>query len=170
MKIKNFNFFFYIKKEKRKKKKEKRKRIYSELLASMEPSNVRTNTFTSKVFNCATLNSRSLSIWAQTTNRSRTPATTTGRESRAIFPTMSLSLSLSSYSIVFVVSLVIHHVHGFFVLQKAVKKKGAYPLRPGVQGFFITCDGGRERQASHEAINVIDSVCLCVFYYFVCWN
>ncbi|XP_071927635.1 uncharacterized protein [Coffea arabica] len=36
-------------------------------------------------------------------------------------------------------------------------KKGAYPLHPGVQGFFITCDGGRERQASHEAINVIDS-------------
>ncbi|XP_030960000.1 LOW QUALITY PROTEIN: AP2/ERF domain-containing protein PFD0985w [Quercus lobata] len=41
--------------------------------------------------------------------------------------------------------------------NKAVKKKGSYPLRPGVQGFFNTCDGGRERQASHEAINVIDS-------------
>ncbi|XVF04787.1 hypothetical protein REPUB_Repub05bG0115400 [Reevesia pubescens] len=41
--------------------------------------------------------------------------------------------------------------------NKAVKKKGAYPLRPGVEGFFITCDGGRERQAAHEAINVIDS-------------
>ncbi|GMY16416.1 general transcription factor 3C polypeptide 5 [Fagus crenata] len=41
--------------------------------------------------------------------------------------------------------------------NKAVKKKGSYPLRPGVQGFFITCDGGRERQASHEAIDVIDS-------------
>ncbi|CAL5426057.1 unnamed protein product [Camellia sinensis] len=37
-------------------------------------------------------------------------------------------------------------------------KKGSYPLRPGVQGFFITCDGGRERQASHESINVIDSL------------
>ncbi|CAI9785764.1 unnamed protein product [Fraxinus pennsylvanica] len=36
-------------------------------------------------------------------------------------------------------------------------KKGKYALRPGVQGFFITCDGGRERQASNEAINVIDS-------------
>ncbi|XP_051120721.1 uncharacterized protein LOC127244292 [Andrographis paniculata] len=36
-------------------------------------------------------------------------------------------------------------------------RKGAYPLCPGVEGFFITCDGGRERQASHEAINVIDS-------------
>ncbi|CAH9100068.1 unnamed protein product [Cuscuta epithymum] len=36
-------------------------------------------------------------------------------------------------------------------------KKGSYPLRPGVQGFFITCDGGRERQTSHEAVNVIDS-------------
>lgn len=45
------------------------------------------------------------------------------------------------------------------VLQKPVKKKGPYPLHPGVQGFFITCDGGKERQASHEAINVIDSVC-----------
>ncbi|PPD75930.1 hypothetical protein GOBAR_DD27150 [Gossypium barbadense] len=41
--------------------------------------------------------------------------------------------------------------------NKAVKKKGAYPLRPGVQGFFITCDGGRERQAAHEALDVIDS-------------
>lgn len=41
--------------------------------------------------------------------------------------------------------------------NKAVKKKGSYPLHPGVQGFFITCDGGRERQASNEAINVIDS-------------
>ncbi|XP_030504652.2 uncharacterized protein LOC115719670 isoform X1 [Cannabis sativa] len=41
--------------------------------------------------------------------------------------------------------------------NKPVKKKGSYPLRPGVQGFFITCDGGRERQASHEAIDVIDS-------------
>ncbi|KAK4785677.1 hypothetical protein SAY86_002366 [Trapa natans] len=40
--------------------------------------------------------------------------------------------------------------------NKPVKQKG-YPLRPGVQGFFITCDGGRERQASREAINVIDS-------------
>ncbi|XP_039054188.1 THUMP domain-containing protein 1 homolog [Hibiscus syriacus] len=38
-----------------------------------------------------------------------------------------------------------------------VSPKGAYPLRPGVQGFLITCDGGRERQAAHEAINVIDS-------------
>ncbi|XP_073311370.1 uncharacterized protein [Primulina huaijiensis] len=36
-------------------------------------------------------------------------------------------------------------------------KKGAHPLCPGVQGFFITCDGGREHKASHEAINVIDS-------------
>lgn len=41
--------------------------------------------------------------------------------------------------------------------NKPVKKKGQYPLRPGVQGFFITCDGGREHQASNEAINVIDS-------------
>ncbi|KAJ8449429.1 hypothetical protein Cgig2_002226 [Carnegiea gigantea] len=41
--------------------------------------------------------------------------------------------------------------------NKPVKKKGPSPLRPGVQGFFITCDGGRERQASHEALNVIDS-------------
>ncbi|KAG4987420.1 THUMP domain-containing protein 1 [Glycine max] len=41
--------------------------------------------------------------------------------------------------------------------QKAVKKKGSYPLRPGVQGFFITCDGGREHQASREALNILDS-------------
>ncbi|XP_010453317.1 PREDICTED: THUMP domain-containing protein 1 homolog [Camelina sativa] len=41
--------------------------------------------------------------------------------------------------------------------NRPVKKKGAYPLKPGVQGFFISCDGGREYQASQEAINVIDS-------------
>ncbi|KAL2347943.1 hypothetical protein Fmac_001943 [Flemingia macrophylla] len=40
--------------------------------------------------------------------------------------------------------------------NKAVKK-GSYPLRPGVQGFFITCDGGREHQASREALNILDS-------------
>jgi hypothetical protein len=37
-------------------------------------------------------------------------------------------------------------------------RKGAYPLRPGVQGFFITCDGGRERQATREALSLLDSV------------
>ncbi|XP_021772133.1 uncharacterized protein LOC110736265 [Chenopodium quinoa] len=42
--------------------------------------------------------------------------------------------------------------------NKAVKKKGPSPLRPGIQGFFITCDGGREHQASQEAINVIDTI------------
>ncbi|KAG8090011.1 hypothetical protein GUJ93_ZPchr0011g27228 [Zizania palustris] len=36
-------------------------------------------------------------------------------------------------------------------------RKGGYPLRPGVQGFFITCDGGRERQASREALSLLDS-------------
>ncbi|KAF3500647.1 hypothetical protein F2Q69_00044981 [Brassica cretica] len=41
--------------------------------------------------------------------------------------------------------------------EPSAKKKGAYPLKPGVQGFFISCDGGREYQASQEAINVIDS-------------
>lgn len=35
--------------------------------------------------------------------------------------------------------------------------KGSRPLRPGVQGFFITCDGGRERQAAHEAINLLEN-------------
>ncbi|KAL8159437.1 hypothetical protein V2J09_000974 [Rumex salicifolius] len=41
--------------------------------------------------------------------------------------------------------------------NKPVKKKGAYPLTPGVEGFFITCDGGREHQAAQEALSVIDS-------------
>lgn len=41
--------------------------------------------------------------------------------------------------------------------NKPVRKKGPSPIRPGVIGFFITCDGGREFQASQEAINVIDS-------------
>ncbi|KAF8676351.1 hypothetical protein HU200_047052 [Digitaria exilis] len=36
-------------------------------------------------------------------------------------------------------------------------RKGGYPLRPGVQGFFITCDGGRERQATREALSLLDS-------------
>lgn len=53
----------------------------------------------------------------------------------------------------------------YFDVQKAVKKKGSYPLHPGVQGFFITCDGGRERQASNEAINVIDSVCCSLLFF-----
>lgn len=47
-------------------------------------------------------------------------------------------------------------------LQKPVRK-GSYPLRPGVQGFFITCDGGRESQASREAINLLDNVCSFFF-------
>lgn len=37
-------------------------------------------------------------------------------------------------------------------------RKGAYPLRPSVQGFFITCDGGRERDATREALSLLDSV------------
>ncbi|OIV94943.1 hypothetical protein TanjilG_22140 [Lupinus angustifolius] len=41
--------------------------------------------------------------------------------------------------------------------NKSVKKKGSYPLHPGVEGFFITCDGGREYQASSEALNILDS-------------
>ncbi|KAK9673608.1 hypothetical protein RND81_12G178400 [Saponaria officinalis] len=41
--------------------------------------------------------------------------------------------------------------------NKAVRKKGGNPIRAGVEGFFITCDGGREFQAAQEAINVIDS-------------
>ncbi|KAE9606527.1 hypothetical protein Lal_00013954 [Lupinus albus] len=41
--------------------------------------------------------------------------------------------------------------------NKTVKKKGSYPLHPGVEGFFITCDGGREYQASSEALNILDS-------------
>ncbi|XP_061374157.1 uncharacterized protein LOC133316427 [Gastrolobium bilobum] len=41
--------------------------------------------------------------------------------------------------------------------NKPVKKKGSYPLHPGVQGFFITCDGGREHQASREALNILES-------------
>jgi tRNA acetyltransferase TAN1 len=47
-------------------------------------------------------------------------------------------------------------------------RKGAYPLRPGVQGFFITCDGGRERQATREALSLLDSVsCSPVFRFSV---
>lgn len=38
-------------------------------------------------------------------------------------------------------------------------RKGSYPLRPGVQGFFLTCDGGRERQATNEALNLLETVC-----------
>ncbi|KAI9075977.1 hypothetical protein K1719_042049 [Acacia pycnantha] len=41
--------------------------------------------------------------------------------------------------------------------NKPVKKKGSHPLHPGVKGFFITCDGGREHQASREALNIIES-------------
>ncbi|XP_028116280.1 uncharacterized protein LOC114314047 [Camellia sinensis] len=48
----------------------------------------------------------------------------------------------------------------YFPFNTSVKK-GSYPLRPGVQGFFITCDGGRERQAFHESIIVINSIGFC---------
>ncbi|XP_008800257.1 THUMP domain-containing protein 1 homolog isoform X2 [Phoenix dactylifera] len=36
-------------------------------------------------------------------------------------------------------------------------RKGSYPLRPGVLGFFLTCDGGRERQATNEALNLLET-------------
>ncbi|CAA6663572.1 unnamed protein product [Spirodela intermedia] len=36
-------------------------------------------------------------------------------------------------------------------------RKGPYPLRPRVQGFFITCDGGRERQAANDALSLLDT-------------
>ncbi|XP_020585757.1 THUMP domain-containing protein 1 homolog [Phalaenopsis equestris] len=44
-----------------------------------------------------------------------------------------------------------------FLPHGKVVRKGLYPLRPGVQGFFITCDGGRERQAANEALNLLES-------------
>lgn len=44
------------------------------------------------------------------------------------------------------------------ILQRPTKK-GHYAVRPGVEGFFITCDGGRESQARNEAINLFDKVC-----------
>ncbi|XXG53172.1 hypothetical protein AAC387_Pa03g1314 [Persea americana] len=44
-----------------------------------------------------------------------------------------------------------------YLPQNKPVRKGSYPLRPGVQGFFITCDGGRESQASREAINLLDN-------------
>ena len=31
-------------------------------------------------------------------------------------------------------------------------KERHYAVRPGVEGFFITCDGGKESQARSEAI------------------
>ncbi|KAH7511341.1 hypothetical protein FEM48_ZijujUnG0024900 [Ziziphus jujuba var. spinosa] len=68
---------------------------------------------------------------------------------------LSLSLSLILYLCTFFFFMDFFWVQ--INLQKPVKKKGQYPLHPGVQGFFITCDGGREHQASREAINVIDS-------------
>ncbi|KAJ4972258.1 hypothetical protein NE237_005357 [Protea cynaroides] len=46
--------------------------------------------------------------------------------------------------------------HRYLPFNRHVKR-GTYPLRPGVHGFFITCDGGREKQASNEAINVLDN-------------
>ncbi|RRT84044.1 hypothetical protein B296_00016016 [Ensete ventricosum] len=46
--------------------------------------------------------------------------------------------------------------HGVNVIFKPVKK-GLYPLRPGVQGVFLTCDGGRERQATNEALNLLET-------------
>lgn len=75
------------------------------------------------------------------------------------------TLFYSTLHSIFIYSLYFTFSFLFLWKQKAVKKRGAYPLRPGVQGFFITCDGGRERQAAHEAINVIDSVCFFVPFF-----
>ncbi|XP_078446812.1 THUMP domain-containing protein [Wolffia australiana] len=36
-------------------------------------------------------------------------------------------------------------------------RKGSYPLHPRVEGFFITCDGGRERQAANDALSLLDT-------------
>ncbi|GAB2226769.1 hypothetical protein Droror1_Dr00008559 [Drosera rotundifolia] len=47
--------------------------------------------------------------------------------------------------------------HRYLPHNRPVRRKGSNPLRPGLQGFFITCDSGKEHQAAREAINVIDS-------------
>jgi len=91
---------------------------------------------------------------------------TARRESNATSLTMYSSLYFLSLCLLICINICC--VSFFWLclsLQKPVKKKGSYPLHPGVQGFFITCDGGRERQASREAINVIDSVCFYIFFY-----
>jgi tRNA acetyltransferase TAN1 len=36
--------------------------------------------------------------------------------------------------------------------------KGLYLLCPSVQNFFLTCDGGHERQATNEALNLSDTI------------
>lgn len=91
------------------------------------------------------------------------PNTTKNKKRKQRYlPHNVLSLSKSLYSFFFFFKFL--SICNFIFLwcycfpQKPVKKKGGYPLHPGVQGFFITCDGGRERQASREALNVIDSV------------
>lgn len=45
---------------------------------------------------------------------------------------------------------------GHYLPYNRPVKKGHYAVRPGVEGFFITCDGGRESQARNEAINLLD--------------
>lgn len=45
---------------------------------------------------------------------------------------------------------------GHYLPYNRPTKKGHYAVRPGVEGFFITCDGGRESQARNEAINLLD--------------
>jgi hypothetical protein len=77
------------------------------------------------------------------------------RRENAIFLTTSL-LRYLLFFFQFQFVLFSYAIFRYF-LQKPVKK-GSYPLHPGVQGFFITCDGGREHQASREALNILDSV------------
>lgn len=94
-------------------------------------------------------------------NEPRASAINKGKKRKQYLPynvTYSLIHTLY-FNIMYVSVSVILILPVCFLLQKPVKKRGAYPLRPGVQGFFITCDGGRERQAAHEAMNVIDTVC-----------
>ena len=99
-----------------------------------KPSKVGTNALKKNVRTILLL-SLSVSLNMGTENKSKSHKNDNrGNNSRKRKPrylphNVSLSLSLSSYSIVFVVSLVIHHIHGFFCVTECSQEEGCVPIK-----------------------------------------
>lgn len=48
--------------------------------------------------------------------------------------------------------------HQYLTCNKPSKGRPSWSVRPGLQGFFITCDGGRESQAKSDALKLLDKI------------
>ena len=115
-------------KKKKKKEKEKKKRGSISNWIVHKPSKVGTNTFKKNVRTILLL---SLNMGTEIKSKSHTNDNR-GNNSRKRKPRYlphNVSLSLSSYNIVFVVSLVIHHIHGFFCVTEGCQEEGCVPIK-----------------------------------------